>query len=42
MSRAFFSTVRIKKILYTRLHDYPASERLKFVCAVNLWSRAVL
>ena len=40
MSRAFFSTERIKNPIYAS--DYPASERLKFVCAVNVWSRAVL
>ena len=41
MSRAFFSTVRKKKNpIYAS--DYLECERQKFVCAVNVWSRAVL
>ena len=35
-SRVFFSTVRAKNRIY--VSDYPASERTKFVCAVNIYA----
>ena len=35
MNRAFFSTVRAKNHIYAS--DHPASECMKFVCAVDVY-----
>ena len=40
MNRAFFSTERAKNRIYAS--DYPASERMKFACAANVYARGTV